>query len=100
MWLMGWFVERLPKNSSIQGLFRLQTHDSLVLIGLKSLGGTFSIEAFLRFQGKIVKSYRVLRRVIVCRVGAIMCIVRVIVCRVELSLRGKIKRYKIRLCHR
>ena len=65
----------LTKNASIQGILRLQTHDSLVGIELKSLGGTFSIEAFLRFQGKIVKSYRVLCRVIVCRVGAIVCIV-------------------------
>ena len=73
-----------PKNASIQGNFSLQTHDSLIGIELKSLGGTFSIEAFLRFRGKIVKSYRVSCRVIVCSVGAIVCIVRVIVCRVEL----------------
>ena len=76
----------LTKNASIQGILRLQTHDSLVGIELKSLGGTFSIEAFLRFQGKIVKSYRVLCLVIVCRVGAIVCIVRVIVCRVRLLI--------------
>ena len=74
----------LTKNASIQGILRLQTHDSLVGIELKSLCGTFSIEAFLRFQDEIVKSYRVLCRVIVCRARAIVCIVRVIVCRVEL----------------
>ena len=73
----------LTKNASIQGILRLQTHDSLVGIELKSLGGTFSIGAFLHFQGKSVKSYRVSCRVIVCRVGAIVCIVRVILCRVE-----------------
>lgn len=47
------------KTRSIQGILRLQTHDSLVGIELKSLGGTFSIGAFLHFQGKSVKSYRV-----------------------------------------
>ena len=81
----------LTKNASIQGILRLQTHDSLVGIELKSLGGTFSIEAFLLIKNNYVKSYRVLCRVIVCRVGAIVCIVRVIVCRVEMLLRGKIK---------
>lgn len=40
----------------------------------------------MRFQGKIIKSYRVLSQVIVCRVGAIVCIVRVTVCRVKLHL--------------
>ena len=81
------------RNININTVWR--NKNSLVGIELKSLGGTFSIEAFLRFQGKIVKSYRVLSRVIVCRVGAIVCIVRVIVCRVELLLKRNCQRNNI-----